>query len=366
MTVLHIPPWAWAATIAALAVLLGTDFTVSGRRPGPPGLVTAALWTLATVAAAAGFGVLLAVTAGGTAAGQFYAGWLTEYSLSVDNLFVFAVLIGASRVPRRLHGRVLLTGILLALVLRGGVIALGATALSRFSWVEYVFGAFLLATSYRLVRQPDGPDRRAAGPLHAARRLLPVALEADSGRLVVRVRGHLRVTPVLVLIIAIGVTDVLFAMDSIPAIFGLTRDPFLVFTANLFALLGLRHLYFLIGGLLGRLQYLPAGLAAVLSFIGFKIICEGLRDSGVPRVGQVPVPTFSAGLSLGIIGGLIAITAVTSLAVEWRRKAQRRAIPLPLPAPPARRALPAGDAGRGRPRRTAGGPEQTAPGDCPG
>lgn len=347
MTILHVPAWAWAVTVAALAVLLGIDFVVSARRRGTVRMTEAALWTVATVVAAAGFGALLAVTVSGAAAGQFYAGWLTEYSLSLDNLFVFALLIGSSAVPRRLHGRVLLTGILLALLLRGLVIGAGAAALSRFSWVEYLFGAFLFFTAIRLVwrRGDSQPDSRAGGPLRAVRRLLPVAPQADSGRLLARVGGRWRVTPLLVLVIAIGVTDLLFAMDSIPAIFGLTRDPFLVFTANLFALLGLRHLYFIVGGLLSKLAYLPAGLAAVLAFIGLKIVSEALRHSGVDHLGPLPVPTVSAAVSLAVIGGLIAGTAVVSLAVQRWQAARRAAAPrgpVALPGPAARLALPPG------------------------
>ena len=320
MTALHVPAWAWAATIAALAVLLAADFLRAGRRRGPARLAESALWVLATIVAAAGFGALLAVTVSRTAAGQFYAGWLTEYSLSLDNLFVFAVLIGGSAVPRRLHARVLLAGILLALALRGVVIGLGAAALARFGWVEYAFGAFLLYTAYRLVRSRDGaPDARAGGPLRAARRLLPVAPEAEGGRLLTRAGGRWEVTPVLVLIIALGATDVLFALDSIPAIFGLTRDPFLVFTANLFALLGLRHLYFIVGGLLGRLAYLSAGLAGVLAFIGIKVMSEALRHSGVLRLGPVPVPAISAGVSLATSAALIIVSAVVCLATQRRR-----------------------------------------------
>jgi tellurite resistance protein TerC len=342
MTILHIPVWAWAATIAALVLLLGADFGVSARRRKPERLTEAALWTLATVVAALGFGALLAVTVSGTAAGQFYAGWLTEYSLSLDNLFVFAVLIGASAVPRQLHGRVLLAGILLALVLRGAVIGLGAAALHQFGWVEYLFGAFLLYTAYRLVRQRGGGQRstRADGPMRAARRLLPVSPQADGARLITRVGGRWRVTPVLVLIIALGATDVLFAVDSIPAIFGLTRDPFLVFTANLFALLGLRHLYFIVGGLIGRLAHLSAGLAGVLAFIGLKIVSEALRNSGVHQLGPVPVPAVSAGISLAVIGGLITITVLTSLAAQRRRAAPLAGQPPGSPAPPGPPAPP--------------------------
>jgi tellurite resistance protein TerC len=337
----QVPAWAWAATVAALAVLLTADFVVSARRRRPARLAESVLWTLGTVVAAAGFGALLAVTAGRTAAGQFYAGWLTEYSLSLDNLFVFAVLIGGSVVPRRYHGRVLLAGIGLALLLRGVVISLGAAALHEFGWVEYVFAAILLYAAYRLVRSRNGEqaDPRAEGPLRAARRLLPVTSRTDGGRLITRVDGRWRITPLLVLILAIGATDVLFAVDSIPAIFGLTRDPFLVFTANLFALLGLRHLYFIVGGLLSKLAHLWAGLAGVLAFIGFKIMAEALRHSGVNEIGPVPVPAIGAGVSLAVIAGLIGTTALTSLAAQ-RRPVQAASQPgdgtLLLPAPGTR------------------------------
>lgn len=311
--------------------------------------------------AAAGFGVLLAMVASRTAAGQFFAGWLTEYSLSLDNLFVFAVLIGGSAVPRRYHGRVLLAGILLALTLRAAAIGAGAAMLGLFGWAEYLFSAFLLYTAYRLVRQRRGsrPDPRAGGPLRAARKLLPVSARPDGGRLITRAGGRWRATPLLVLIIAIGVTDVLFAVDSIPAVFGLTRDPFLVFTANLFALLGLRHLYFIVGGLLGRLAHLSLGLAGVLAFIGLKILSEALRHSGVRQLGPLPVPAIDAGVSLAVIGGLITITVVTSLATQ-----RRATLDAAAQAGGPLRALPPGQAGG--PARALSGPEGSGPDSGPG
>jgi tellurite resistance protein TerC len=325
MHVLHVPLWAWAATIAALGVLLGSDLILSTRRRRPAGLPEAAMWTLATIAAAVAFGALVAATGGGAAAGQFFAGWLTEYSLSLDNLVVFVLLITSSGVPRQYHSRVLLLGILLALVLRGVLIGLGGAALHRFGWVEYLFGAFLLYVAARMAlsrgRAADAGDGAA---VRAARRFLPVASGGEGGRLTTRVRGRWHATPLLILVIAIGVTDVLFALDSIPAIFGLTRDPFLVFSANLFALLGLRHLYFLIGGLLGRLVYLPAGLAAILAFIGIKLVSEALRGSGVDNLGPVPVPQISATVSLTVIAAVLVVTIVTSLAAS-RRQAGRPA-----------------------------------------
>jgi tellurite resistance protein TerC len=275
-------------------------------------MAEAAWWTLATVIFAVAFGALLAISSGGAAAGQFFAGWLTEYSLSLDNLLVFIILVGRSKVPRHLQGRVVLAGILFALVLRGVVIAVGAAALHKFEWVEYLFGAFLIYTA------ADVAARRRFGDTGAAP---SAATEGASGaRLAARLGRSGRVTPVVMLIIALGVTDVLFALDSIPAIFGLTRDPFLVFSANVFALLGLRHLYFLAGGLLTRLVYLPAGLAVILAFIGVKLIAEALRADGVTRLGPVPVPAVSAWLSLVIIGGVLTVTAVASVsATRWRR-----------------------------------------------
>jgi len=320
MSVLNIPPWAWAATAAALAVLLGADLFISARRRRPERLGEAALWTAATIALAVAFGSLIAV-ADSRAAGQFFAGWLTEYSLSLDNLVVFVLLISSSGVARKYHGRVLLLGILLALVLRTVLIGLGGAALHRFVWVEYLFGAFLLYAAARIAFRRTDPEAGAGkvGGLRAARFIVPVAAEGEGARLTTRVRGRLRATPLLVLVIAIGVTDVLFAVDSIPAIFGLTSDPFLVFSANLFALLGLRHLYFLVSGLLSRLVYLPAGLGVILGFIGLKLIGEALLAYGIHDLGPVPVPRVSAGTSLVVIGGVLLVTAVASLVASRRR-----------------------------------------------
>jgi tellurite resistance protein TerC len=324
MNVLHVPPWAWAATAAALAVLLGTDLFVSARRRGPERLGEAALWTAAAIALAVAFGALVALAGSGAAAGQFFAGWLTEYSLSLDNLVVFVLLISSSGVARQYHGRVLLLGILLALVFRGLLIAVGGAALHRFAWVEYLFGAFLIYVAARMALRRGGPSAGAegGGPLRAARLIMPVAARGDGARLTTRVDGRRHATPLLVLVIAIGVTDVLFAVDSIPAIFGLTRDPFLVFSANLFALLGLRHLYFLVGGLLERLVYLSAGLAVILGFIGLKLIAEALRAYGIDHLGPVPIPAMSAGVSLTVIAGVLVVTTVSSL-VANRRRARR-------------------------------------------
>jgi tellurite resistance protein TerC len=267
------------------------------------------------VAAGALFGLAVGWLGHPAAASQFFSGWLTEYSLSLDNLFIFVLIIGRSAVPRALHSRILLLGVAIALLLRGSFIAVGASAINRFGWVLYLFGGLLIFTAARLIFRKHEPDRRPADGLllRTVRRVLPVTDTTDGGKLLTKVSGRTMVTPVLVVIIAIAATDLAFALDSIPAIFGLTRDPYLIFTANMFALMGLRQLYFLIGGLLSRLVYLSAGLAVILGFIGIKLIAEALAESGVHAVGPVPVPHISTGLSLSVIGGVLVVTTVASL-----------------------------------------------------
>jgi tellurite resistance protein TerC len=340
MATLQVPVWGWAALIAALVVLLGADLLASSRRDGPVSMREAAGWTLATVLLAVCFGALLAITSGSTPAGQFFAGWLTEYSLSMDNLLVFVILISRSQVPSRLHGRVVLAGIGVAVVLRGTVIGLGAAALNRFGWLEYLFGLFLLYTAAQIARHPNvAPPLAGTGAGHvpgefprsgrppAGTAVAPPATVADApagaaGRIAARLtrRGT---AGVLALVIALGVADLIFAVDSIPAVFGLTRDPFLVFSANVFALLGLRHLYFLVAGLLARLVYLQAGLCVVLAFIGVKLLGEALHGSGVTSIGPVPVPQVGAWLSLAIIGLVLGVTALASV-LATRRQARQR------------------------------------------
>jgi tellurite resistance protein TerC len=358
MAYLHAPVWGWVAVAAGLAILLGVDLLASTRRNRPVRMSEAAGWTLVAVLLAVGFGALLAVTSGSTPAGQYFAGWLTEYSLSLDNLLVFVILISRSPVPARLHGRVVLAGIGIAVVLRGIVIALGAAALHRFGWLEFLFAGFLLYTAAQVARRGAGPQVRAgpgAGQFPGARAPgsageqrgtgggppiavdgPPIAVDAGAQgpppgigtRVAARLtRGH-GSAPVVTLVIALGVTDVLFAVDSIPAVFGLTRDPFLVFSANVFALLGLRHLYFLVAGLLARLAYLQTGLSIILAFIGVKLFAEALRSSGVTRLGPVPVPQVSAWLSLVIIALVLTVTALASVPAT-RRTARQAKLPGP-------------------------------------
>jgi tellurite resistance protein TerC len=345
MASLQVPVWGWAALIAALVVLLGADLWASARRDRPVSMSEAAWWTLATVLLAVCFAALLAITSGSTPAGQFFAGWLTEYSLSLDNLLVFVILISRSQVPSRLHGRVLLGGIGLAVVLRGIVIGLGAAALHRFEWLEYLFGLFLVYTAVQVARHPNeaplptgtgdghvpGKFPRSGGPA-ATEAGLPVPVTEDppggaAGRIAARLtrRGT---AGVVTLMIALGVADLIFAVDSIPAVFGLTRDPFLVFSANVFALLGLRHLYFLVAALLARLVYLQAGLSVVLAFIGVKLFGEALRGSGVTSLGPVPVLQIGPWLSLAVIVLVLGTTALASVLVtRWQARQRERSGP---------------------------------------
>jgi len=341
MAHLHVPVWGWVAVVGGLAILLCADFVASTRRTTPVRMSQAAGWTLVTVLLAVGFGALLAVTSGGTPAGQFFAGWLTEYSLSLDNLLVFVILISRSRVPAPLHGRVLLAGIGIAVVLRGIVIGLGAAALHRFGWLEFLFAGFLLYTAAQIARRSATPlaAEAGAGQSPAAGRPAPAdglpgtgdAPEPPQGiaaRVAARLTRRRGSVPVLALVAALGVVDVMFAFDSIPAIFGLTRDPFLVFSANVFALIGLRHLYFLVAGLLARLVYLQTGLCIILAFIGAKLLGEALRGVGVTKLGPIPVPQVSSWLSLVIIILVLATTAVASV-LATRRRARNAKLPGP-------------------------------------
>ena len=321
-----VPVWFQAGTYVILGVLLLVDLAVVGRRPHTPPLRESAAWVGGYAALALLFALALAVVADTDTAAAFTAGWLTEYSLSVDNLFVFVVIFGRFAVPRDFQQRVLFVGILLSLVLRGGFIVVGAEVIERFSWIFYLFGAFLLWTALQLLRgghSPSESEYRENVAIRTARRLLPMEPVYDGARLTTTVGDRVRLTPMVLVFVAIGTTDLLFALDSIPAIFGLTTDAFIVFTATLFALMGLRQLYFLLGDLLDRLIYLSAGLAAVLGFIGLKLIMDALRENEVPFVnGGRPVawafetPTW---LSLGVVVVTLAATAVASLAVSGRR-----------------------------------------------
>jgi tellurite resistance protein TerC len=320
-----LPHWFEVTTFVVLGALLLVDLLLVARRPRVPSLREAALWVGFYVGLALVFAAVLVTVADGQTAGQFLAGWATEYSLSVDNLFVFVVIMSRFSVPRGNQQKVLLVGIFLSLVLRGGFILLGAAAIERFSWLFYLFGVFLVYTAVQLLRGHGAVEEEYQENVlvRRARRLLPIADRYDGARLTTRAGGRRMVTPMVVVLLAIGSTDLLFALDSIPAIFGLTTDPFVVFTATLFALMGLRQLYFLLGGLLDRLLYLSHGLAVILVFIGVKLILEALHTNEVQWVnGGDPVewaPIVPIWLSLTVILGVLAFTTVLSVVVGPRR-----------------------------------------------
>ena len=318
------------ATFAVLALLLLVDLLLVARRPRVPSMREAALWVGFYIGLAAAFAVVLVVLRGAEVAGAFVAGWATEYSLSVDNLFIFMVIMSRFAVPRENQQKVLLIGIILSLVLRGGCILLGAAAIERFSWVFYLFGGFLVFTAISLLRSDAAHEYRENRIVRQARRVLPLTRGYDGARLLTRVDRRVRATPMVLVLLAIGSTDVLFALDSIPAIFGLTTDPFIVFTATLFALMGLRQLYFLLGGLLDRLVYLSRGLAVILAFIGVKLVLEALHTNELQWLnGGDPLewaPVVPIWLSLAVIGGVLLVTTLLSLLVAPRKKADRQVV----------------------------------------
>ncbi|NRQ39411.1 TerC family protein [Nonomuraea sp. NN258] len=305
-----VPVWAWIAVIGGLLVVLAVDLWIVDRGEAREfSMRQAGYWVTFYVALAAVFGVVLWITFGGAKAGEFFAGYITEYSLSVDNLFIFFIIMSRFAVPKVYQHKVLLVGILMALVMRGVFIALGAAALERFSWLFYVFGAFLVYTAINLVRhRGDEEEFNENVLLRWVRKAFPTTEGYVGSKVTVKIDGRRMVTPMLIVMVAIGSTDLLFALDSIPAIFGLTKDPFIVFTANAFALMGLRQLYFLLGGLLQRLVYISYGLAFILGFIGVKLILEALHTSHVSWAPEIPI-----WLSLTIIGATMVITTVASL-----------------------------------------------------
>jgi tellurite resistance protein TerC len=323
--VLNISAWVWIATLIALVAVLAVDLLIVGRRPHEPSMREAGTWVAFYVLLALAFGVGVWVTAGGTYAGEFYTGWLTEYSLSVDNLFVFVIIMARFAVPRQFQQKVLLIGIVLALLMRGAFIAAGAALIEQFSWVFYIFGAFLVYTAISLARQgeADSEDFKENVLIRWSRRALPLSSSFDSGKMtVVTEAGKRLFTPMLIVMIAIGTTDLIFALDSIPAIFGITKEPYLVFTANVFALMGLRQLYFLLGGLLERLVYLNYGLAFVLGFIGVKLVLEALHTNQLPFLnggeGYSWAPEIPIWLSLVVIIGALGVATVASLVKSSR------------------------------------------------
>jgi tellurite resistance protein TerC len=318
----------WAVTLVGLTGMLLVDLLIIGRRPHEPSLREATAWVVLYVSLAVAFGLWVWGGYGATYGGEFYTGWLVEYSLSVDNLFVFMIIMSRFSVPRQYQQKVLLIGIILALVMRAIFIATGSVLISNFRWVFYVFGLFLLYTGIRMAlhRGEENPDNFKENALiRVSRRVLPLSREYEGAQVTTRIDGRRLFTPMLIVMIAIGTTDVVFAVDSIPAIFGITEQPYLVFTANVFALMGLRQLYFLIGGLVSRLVHLTAGLAVVLGFIGVKMIVEALAENNVPFInGGEPVwhVHFPIWISLPVIVVVLGVTTITSL-ISTARKRER-------------------------------------------
>ncbi len=318
---MHVDLLTWLVTVGVIAGLFVFEFVAHVRKPHEPTMRESALWSSIYIAIAALFGVFVWIRWGGTFGGEFIAGYVTEKALSVDNLFVFVIIMAKFAVPRVYQQKVLLFGILIALILRAIFIGLGAAVISAYSWVFYLFGAFLVYTAIKLLREAnhvvDAEEERESRIERFARRYLRTSDEYDGDKLF-SVRNGVRVaTPMLVVLLVVGVTDLLFAFDSIPAIYGLTAEPYLVFAANAFALMGLRQLYFLLGGLLDRLVYLSYGLSLILAFIGVKLVLHALHENTLGFINggeHVAVPEISTPLSLGVIAATLVVTTIASLA----------------------------------------------------
>ena len=306
----------WIVTLGVTVAILLFDVVVIGRRPHEPTMRECAIALSIYVGLAVLFGGWVWFHHGSQFGLEFYAGWLTEYSLSVDNLFLFLLIMASFKVPKKYQQQALLVGIILALIFRGIFIAVGAVAINQFSWAFYVFGAFLVYTAIKLVRDTDHDDDADNAVVRFAQKHLSMTDKWEGLRLWVHENGKRLMTPMFLVIVALGTTDLMFALDSIPAIYGLTQQPYLVFTANVFALMGLRQLYFLLGDLLKRLVYLSQGLAFILFFIGVKLVLHALHENELPFIngGQhAPVPEIPTLLSLGVIVGTLVITTAASL-----------------------------------------------------
>ncbi|PZE39761.1 TerC family protein [Curtobacterium sp. MCPF17_031] len=323
---MDVPLYVWLITIAGILALLVFDFFSHVRTPHVPHIRESAFWSVVYIALAILFGVGVWVFGGGQAGGEYFAGWLTEKALSVDNLFVFLIIMTTFAVPKEFQQKVLLVGVAIALVARGVFIALGVTIIENFSWVFYLFGLLLFWLAWSQAKGGDehGAEDGDSKLIRLLRRVIPTSDHFDGDRMTTRVNGKRLFTPMLLVMVSIGLTDVLFALDSIPAIFGLTQDAFIVFTANAFSLLGLRQLYFLIAGLLERLIYLGQGLAVILAFIGVKLVFHALHVNEVPFIngGQHVewAPEIPIWFSLGFILVTITVATVASLVVSKRRQ----------------------------------------------
>ncbi len=330
---MDIPTWVWIATAVVTIAVFAFDLVVIGRKPHEPSMKECATYLSIYVALAVLFGLGVWWTSGGTPALEFFSGWLVEYSLSIDNLFIFIIIMAKFAVPKELQQFALMVGIVMALVMRAIFIGVGATAINNFSWVFYLFGLFLVYTAVKLAKEgaedEDEDDEFEENRVVAfVEKRFPATSEWHGEKLLVKEGAQRMITPMFIVIITLGTTDLLFALDSIPAIFGITKEPYLVLTANIFALMGLRQLYFLIGGLLQRLIYLSYGLAFLLAFIGVKLILHAMHENelsfvnGGEHIGWAPeIPIW---LSLVVILATLAVTAVLSLWASSRMDDQQQ------------------------------------------
>ena len=303
------PLWVWVVTVLAFFAVYTAEFIYAKRHPHVVKFREAAKWVIVYISAAILFGIGIWIIKGHDAGIEFFAGWITEYSLSVDNLFVFVIILSAFAVPAVYQQEVLQVGIIGALVLRFLFIIVGAAAIAKFSWIFFIFGAFLLYTAYKLAsNHGTESDPSQNKILKLAEKYLPVTPKYHEGAFRVKIDGKKYFTPLFIVMIAIFTTDILFALDSIPAIFGLTDDPYIVFTANAFALMGLRQMYFMLDGLLDRLIYLSYGLSVILGFIGVKLILHAAHENGFKSAPEITTP-----ISLAVIVGVLAITVFASL-----------------------------------------------------
>ena len=316
---MDVSPLVWWLTVGITTAVLLFDIVVIGRRPHEPSRREVSVALGFYIGLAVLFGIGVWIFSGAQYGTEFFAGWLTEYSLSVDNLFIFLIIMSKFGVPKELQQNALLVGIVLALIMRGIFIAVGAAAINNYSWVFYIFGLFLVYTAVKLAKEgsEDEDDFEENRLIKFVERRFPATAEWHGTKILSHENGKRVITPMFVVIVALGTTDLLFALDSIPAIYGLTREPFLVLTANIFALMGLRQLYFLIGGLLERLVYLSYGLAFLLGFIGVKLILHAMHENELGFINGGEhikwAPDIPIWLSLLVIVGTLAVTTVLSL-----------------------------------------------------
>lgn len=326
---MDVPLWVWAVTVVVIVAMLAVDYVGHVRSPHEPTLQESARWSAGYVGVALVFGAIVWAVWGSTYGAEYFAGYVTEKSLSVDNLFVFVLIMASFRVPRLYQQKVLLIGITIALILRTVFIFVGAAMIENLSWIFYIFGAFLLYTAWTQFKagREDDDEYHENAVLRWTRRAFPTTDDYVGDKMVVRRDGKRFITPMLIVMIAIGTADIIFAVDSIPAIFGLTQETYLVFTANAFSLLGLRQLFFLIDGLLDKLVYLSYGLGAILGFIGIKLLIHALHTNEVAFINGgehiTAIPEIGTWVSLGVIVGTLTLTTVLSLRRTRRDEAAR-------------------------------------------